>query len=112
MNSLQEKPRLNNRHGDILQLLDDRTLLVSVYLAIMNSKKLMDALREIQCNKDSSQIKSLYNSIVELDSSVRTLKASTDIKQMHIPTQELILSLDPSGQLTSDLLSMLSVRTT
>ena len=56
----------------------------------MNSKKLMDVLREIQSNKESSQIKSLYNSIVELDSSVRTLKASTDIKQVHIPTQQLI----------------------
>ena len=98
--SLQEEPRLTNRHWDILQLLDDRTLLVSVYPATMNSKKLMDVLREIQSNKESSQIKSLYNSIVELDSSLRTLKASTDIKQVHIPTQQLIRSLDPTGHLS------------
>ena len=36
--SLQEEPRLTNRHWDILQLLDDITLLVSVYPATMNSK--------------------------------------------------------------------------
>ena len=65
-----------------------------LYPAAMDSKKLMDAL--IDCNKDSSQIKSLYNSIVELVSSVRTLKTSTDIKQVHTPTQELIRSLDPT----------------
>ena len=92
--SLQEEPRLTNIHQDILQLLDDRTLLVSVYPATMNSKKLADALREVQCNRDSSQIKSLYNLIVKLGSSVRTLNASTDIKQVHILTQELIWSLD------------------
>ena len=80
--------------------MDDGTLLVSVYPTTMNLKKLMDVLREIHYNKNSCPIKSLYNSILELDSSVRTLKASTDIEQVHIPTQELILSLDPTGHMS------------